>query len=415
VRAEYRRSVLLWAVACGALVPAYFLGAAEVSHFAWDFHAYYAAAEAALDGQAFVGIDPGPPGVSYVYPPISVLLFLPQAAAGDWQVAFLLQTALNVAAALGLAALVLRTVEAERGRLPAVDRVLIGAFCVGSAPIVAVFGQGQVDALIALALAGAFVALERRRHGVAGGLLGAAALVKVFPAALGLWLVWRRAWRALAAAVATGLSGLAVGGLLFGLDAYARYFEVLAGRSRIAEFAGTVSPNFFAMSLYRPLSQLVPAADPVLYAPLSVLAVAPVAGLVARRERTLTDRLATYLVAVAAMLLVSPASNVLYVVYVYFPLLCLLHLDGAGPGQSLLVAGIAALAFPVQPAHVGTALTAVGAPASVSAAVVGVVRPVLTVASLPLLGLVAVLAWCALRAVRRRDAPAVEVRPARAD
>lgn len=414
-RREYRRATLLWSAACGLLVPVYFLGIADVSHLAWDFRAYHAAAEAALRGDPFVGIDTGLPGVRYVYPPISVALFLPQAAVGGWRLAFALQTAVNVAAALGVAAMVVRTVERRRGRLPAVDRLLVAGFCFGSAPAVAVLGQGQVDTLIALALAGAFVAVERDRPVVAGATLAGAALVKVFPAALGLWLVWRRAWRALAAAVATGVAGLAAGALWFGLDAYRRYFGVLAGRSRVAEFAGTVSPNFFSMSLSRPLSQLLPGIDPQLYVPLSLLALLPVAGLVARRERTFADRLATYLVAITVVLLVSPASNALYVVYVYFPLLCLLYLDATGRGQSLLLAGTAAVALPVQPAHVGDILAAAGVPAPVSAHVLAVVRPVLTVASVPLVGLLAVLAWCALRAARSHSHTTADVRPAGAD
>jgi len=416
-RRRYRRVALLWSAAVGLLVPLYFLGIADASHLGWDFRAYHAAARAVLHGEPFVGIDPGVPGVSYVYPPISVVLFLPQGAVGNWRVGFALQSVLNAGAALALAALVVHTVESHRGRLPATDRLLVAGFCLGSAPALAVLGLGQVDALVALALGGAFVALERERGGLAGVAVGGAALVKVFPIALGLWLAWRRAWRALGAAVATGVAGLAMGALWFGLDAYRRYLGVLAERSRVAEFAGTVSADFFAMSLSRPLSQALPGVDPHLYAPLGALLVAPAAVLVAGRERRsdVTDRLATYLVAVASVLLVSPASNVLYVVYVYFPLLCLLYLDTSRRGRSLLLAGTAAIAFPVQPGHVGAALTAAGAPVALSASVAAAAREVLTVVSVPLVGLLAILAWCSLRTVRGRRTPTVDVRAEGAD
>jgi hypothetical protein len=407
--------VLLACLAVGLLVPVYFFVLADVSHFGWDFHAYYAAAEAALDGEAFVGIDTGIPGVSYVYPPIAVAVFLPQAAAGGWTVAFALQTLLNVCTALALAALTLRTVESRRGRLPTVDRALVAGFWLLSAPAVAVLGQGQVDMLIALALVGAFLALERGREGLAGVALGCAALVKVFPAVLGLWLLRRRAWRAVGASVATGIAGLALGWLWFGLDAYRRYLGVLAGRSRVGEFAGTVSPNFFAMSLYRPLSQLLPDVDPNLYAPLAVLAVAPAVALVASRDRGFTDRLATFLVAVAAMLLVSPASNALYVVYVYFPLLCLLYLRPASRWRPMLLAGTVAIAVPLQPAQVGAALAVAGVPDPISAGLLFVVGEALTVASLPLLGLLAVLAWAARGAIESGAGAVTDARPASAD
>lgn len=409
------RRVVLFACALGGLlVPAYFLAVADTAHLAWDYRAYYTAASAALRGESFVGIHSGLPGVTYVYPPVAVALFLPQAALGGWRVAFAAQTAVNLVAALVLAALVCRTVAARRGSLPAVDRVAVTAFCVGTAPAVAVLGQGQVDLLVAVALAGAFLALERDRQALAGVALAGAALVKVFPAALGLWLVWRRAWRALGAAVLTGLSGLAVGALWFGLDAYRRYLAVLAGRSRVAAFGGTVSPDFFAMTLFRPLSQALPTVDPHLYAPLAVLAVVPGVALAVGGERTVVDRLATYLVALAALLAASPASNALYVVYLYFPALCLLYI-GPARRRGLLLGATAAVALPLQPAPVGAALAAVGAPAPVTTTLTGVLAGALTVASVPLLGLVAVLAWGALRGRGPTGRSSPDVRSAPAD
>jgi hypothetical protein len=405
---RYNRTVLSWSVVAGLLVPAYFLAMADVSRFAWDFRAYYVAAEAVLQGDPFVGISPGLPGVRYVYPPNSVVLFLPQAATGSWQTAFVVQTVINVLAVLGVATLVIRTIESRRGSIPILDRLLIVGFTLGSAPVIAIIGQGQIDTLLALAFAGAFLALERGRQEIAGIALASAALVKVFPVVLGLWLVWRRAWRALAAAIVTGITGLVLGGLWFGLDAYRQYLVVLSSRSRIAEFAGTVSPNFFAMSLYRPLSQLLPGVDPSLYAPLSLLILAPVVGLVAHRERTITDRLTTYLVAITAMVLVSPASNVLYVVYVYFPLLSLLYLGPTDRSRSLLLVGTAAIAFPIQPRHVATFFEIVDVPALASGPLLYVLRTALTVASIPLVGFGAILVGCVVHASRKRREHAVD-------
>lgn len=415
VRNRYRAAILLACVFGGFLVPLYFLGLADVTHFAWDFRAYYTAAEAVLHGESFVGINTGIPGVSYVYPPISVALFLPQAAAGGWKLAFALQTVVNVGAAVALAALVVRSIEARRGQLSTGDRLLVVGFCVGSAPTMAIFGQGQVDMLIALTLAAVFLALERDRERLAGVALAAATLVKVFPVVLGLWLVRRRAWRAVGTAIATGLTGLVLGWAWFGLDAYRRYLGVLAGRSRLAEFTGTVSPNFFAMSLYRPLSQVLPNVNPHLYAPLTLVAVVPVTAFVARRDRDFTDRLATYLAAVTAMLVVSPASNALYVVYVYFPLLCLLYLDTTSRGRPLLLTGLVAISFPIQPAHVGAVFETFGVTAPLSTHVLPVVRAMLTVASLPLIGLLVLLAWCSLNATRHRKSSTVDIQGVRAD
>ncbi|QKY20768.1 DUF2029 domain-containing protein [Halolamina sp. CBA1230] len=406
-----RRIALAVSIVAGLLLPVYFLGVAESSYLARDFHAYHAAAEAALAGRPFVGVDSGYPGAEYVYPPVAVLLFLPQAAAGGWLTAFALQTAINVAAATGVAALTVRTIERHGGRLPTLDRLLVAGFVLGAAPSVAVLGLGQVDMLVALALAGSFLALERGQEWIAGVAVAAAALVKLFPVVLGLWLLWRRSWRGLAGAVATGVAGIGLGALLFGVDAYRRYRQVLSQRSRLAEFAGTVSPDFFAMSLHRPLSQLLPGADPLLYVPLSALLLAPPLAVVLRRRRRFVDRLATFLVAVVATLLLSPASNSVYVVYVYVPVLCLLYLTPDDRSRLPLAAGTVAIGVPLQPAQIGAVLAVLGAPEPVHAAVLGASRSVLTVVSTPLLGLLVVLAWCTFHATRYGDERAERARP----
>lgn len=395
-RLDPKRALLLASIAGGLLVPLYFLVLAPTTYLGWDFHAYYAAASAALAGDPFVGVDTGIRGVTYVYPPPSVFAFLPLAPVGNWLVAFALQSVLNVAAALGVAALVVHTVERRQDRLRPSDRLLIAACCVGSAPVIAALGLGQVDTLVALALASAFLALESGRESIAGSLLGAAALVKLFPAALGVWLLYRRAWRALAAAVATGITGLVAGAAFFGVDAYRRFLTVLATRSRLDAFAETVSPNFFAMSLSRPLSQLLPPVPPVTYVVASVLLVSPVLWRVTSGGSTLPDRLATFLAFLTAILVVSPASNTTYVLYLYFPALCLLYLD-TDRRQSLLLAGFAAVSFPIQPAQVSAALAAAGTPAPVQQSVSAVATSSLTVVSVPLLGCLSILAWCGMR------------------
>jgi len=391
-----RRALLFVCIAGGLLVPLYFFVLAPTTYLGWDFHAYYTASSAALDGRPFVGVDTGIRGVTYVYPPPSVLVFLPLASVGNWLVAFALQSVVNVAAAFGVAALVIHTVERQRGHLRTSDRLLITGCCVGSVPVVAALGLGQVDTLVALALASAFLALEYGRESVAGGLLGAAALVKMFPAALGVWLLYRRAWRALAAATATGVAGLAAGVAVFGVDSYRRFLTVLASRSRLDAFADTVSPNFFAMSLSRPLSQLLPPVPPVTYAVVSVVLVTPILWRAANTGTTIVDRLATFLAFLTAILVVSPASNTTYVLYLYFPVLCLFYLD-TERHQPLLFAGFAAVSFPIQPAQISAVLAAVGTPMPVQQSVSAVATSSLTVASVPLLGCLSILAWCGTR------------------
>lgn len=197
--------------------------------------------------------------------------------------------------------------------------------------------------------------------------------------------------------MSTGIFGLGVGALWFGPDMYIEYVSVLAERSRVADFAGTVSPNFFAMSLYRPFSQLSPGIDPAWYGPLSILLLVPAAGLVARRSATFRARLGTYLVALIGMLLASPASNALYVIYVYFPVLTLLYLTHQHPHRLFLLLGIGAIAVPIQPAQVAAVLGLLDVPMMVQTPLLATMRTLTTVTSIPLLGLLAILGWCGLR------------------
>lgn len=69
---------------------------------------------------------------------------------------------------------------------------------------------GNMDAPIVLLLALAFLALRRRRPWLVGAPLAAAAMLKVSPAIVLGYFVWRRDWRALAGAAVTGLLLLAL-------------------------------------------------------------------------------------------------------------------------------------------------------------------------------------------------------------
>ena len=400
-----RRAVLVVALVVGLAVPAYFLALARVVPFAWDFRAYHLAARAALAGEQFVGLQTIP-GVGFVYPPVAVVPYIPLAPF-PLEVAYLLASAVHVAAIGAVALLVLRTVEAQRGPLPTADRALVGGFCLLSAPALAVLGQGQADAVLMPVLAVAFVALERGQGRVAGVAVAAATVVKLFPAGLAAWFVVRRAWRALAAQAVATVGALLGGLFLFGPGAYADYLSVLATRSRLDRFVGTVSPNFRAMTLARPFSNLLPQVDPRLYVPLGLALVAPVAWLVARRTDRFEHRLAGYLAALVAVVIASPASNVHYVVYAYFPLLTLAYVASDRRVRAAFVGALALVAVPVQPAQLDRIGDVLLFPPSVQEAVLAVVRPLLTLGSAPLWGLLLALAGCLAVAVERRPpAPA---------
>ena len=95
---------------------------------------------------------------------------------------------------------------------------------------------------------------------------GLAALLKVFPALLGVWLLRKRAFRAVGAAVATGGGCLLLGVALFGVGSHQTwFFDTVLLRLNREVFAGGLSPTHPFFTVRRPLSVLFPSLDPTLF------------------------------------------------------------------------------------------------------------------------------------------------------
>ena len=354
---------------------------------------YYYSARAALRGADFYAVNPiGQTG--FRYPPAVVLAFAPHAALGDPVLAYALQTLLNLAALAVLAVLVIRAVERAGVELALLDRALVTAavFLVG--PVGVNLVMGQVNPLLALGLAGGAVLLERDRDTLAGAAFGLVALVKLFPALVGVWLLRRRAWRAIAAATVTGLAGLAVGLLIFGPDASVTYFtETLAGETAVASFAGGPDPTAPFVTIRRQLAVLAPGLPSSWLLPVGALVLAPVFVGVNRVVADLRSRLVALQGTLLATLLLLPLEP-FYVILVLFPLLPLLYVLDDGWPRRLFLAGALLLLVPVTWASV-TSMTAV-LPAGAASVVRGAASGLFSFVLPPTIGAYLVLAGCLL-------------------
>ncbi|MFN8634373.1 MAG: glycosyltransferase 87 family protein [Chloroflexota bacterium] len=103
----------------------------------------------------------------------------------------------------------------------------------------------QADPLILLLLVGTLAAFVRRRDGWAAVVLALAVAVKPFLAILGLWLLWKRAYRAVL--LAGGLSAVLVLGPLVALGRLGEYVEVAAYWSGPAMVASPVSQSLASL------------------------------------------------------------------------------------------------------------------------------------------------------------------------
>lgn len=372
-----------------------------------NFSVYYAAADAAVTGGSIYEVTaPGYPGEDfYLYPPVVVVPFVPFLLVPRL-VGFVAFTLLSIAAGVAVALLIVRYLRREGVAVGRVDAVLVVAFVVASTHAVPSVYFGNVNLLLGAASVAGFLALERRRtdagaeglssarrlESLAGLVFGVIALVKAFPALLGLWLLRERSLAATATWAATGAGGLLAGVVLFGRETTVTYFRgVLLPRGDTEAFVGGLDPGAqFYVTLRRPLSQVIwwlaPDADP---AWLTVTTVVVGGGILAAfyvRLDGRQDRLAAML-ATAAVAVTVVASYRLYLVLLYFPAIALLY-TFEGPGYRPFVAGAVLFSLSARPDDV------VAWTAAAPWAVESVLAPLAAGFSLPLLGVLCMLAGC---------------------
>jgi len=336
---------------------------------------YTTAGEAAVAGEAFYGATPaGLPGYRFVYPPVVMLAALPAGLLGSAAATFAVITILSLAAGLGIAVVVSRELERAGTDLARRDRWLVAGFCCLSAYAAPTLVNGQLNLVLGLGLAAGLVAADRDQPTVGGAILAVPATVKLFPATVGLYLLRRRRWRAVTAAIATGV-GLAVVGLLaFGTDASLTYLtSVIPGEVQSGALAGDPLDHGF-LTVRRQLAALVPV-PPAWLPALAVAVVAPLVGLAYRRVDNRLDRWFAILALLVGTLLVLPLEG-LYFPLLMFPLVPLLYRTPTGRPRTLLVAGTALTLLGITPATLD-ALSASGLPLAVT--IVAVLEPVFRV------------------------------------
>lgn len=361
---------------------------------------YFHAGRALLaGGDPYAATPPDHPYHYYLYPPVVTLFLLPHAFAGSEFGALLVQTALTVAAGLGTAAVLRRALVRRGVTLERIDVALLAGFALLSVHAVPVLVMGQVTLLLAFALAVGVDALEGGRGTRAGVAFALAALVKLFPATVGAWLLRRRADRAVAAAVATGLGGLAAGAALLGPDLTLTYaHEVLPAEFRTAAFAGTPSPERNYVTVRRQLAALLPVGPALLPALAAAVLAVPLAFLYRDVDGDVRGS-AALLGTLVATLLFLPLEP-LYFPLLWYPLVVLCYELPPGRARGTLLAGTLGTYLLVD---YGTAtMVAAALPPDAAASLLGAARVAMTVVQPPAVGLWLLLAGAMLA---HRDAP----------
>lgn len=386
------RAVLWLGIAAGVSGAVATL-ATDPSQFALASDVYVHAARTLLDGgDIYASRPPDRPGLPYLYPPAVTLLFVPHALLGSDLAAFGLQTVLNLAVGVTTAVVIARALARHEVSLTRGDTALLGAFVLLSTYGAIQLVNGQVNLWLGLAFAVGFDRLERTPR-VAGAAFALAALVKVFPAAVGVFLLRLRAWGAVVAAVVTGVGGL-LAGLVLGPGPTETYLtRVLVERYREETFSGLPSPTDNVGGIQRQLATL--GVDPPLLTPLALLLVGVGIALAYRRIETDLDRQIAGLATVAAILLFFPLQP-LYFPLLVFPLVVVLVRLPAGRPRLLLVAGTLLSFVRFSHEDVSRAVAVADLPTSVEAPLLTASAWVFTFVRPATVGLALVLVACVL-------------------
>jgi hypothetical protein len=402
-------AVLASAVALGVLTLAHY-AANRPGSFGIDYEVYHVAARTARDGADFYAVSPAGSDFRYLYPPVTVLAFLPSTLADGWLPGFLVLTAASVAASAVAARELCRYVAGLGYDVARLDAALVFAFLVVSSHSAPSLAYGQVNHLLVAAFVVGLVRLaedrdrdpdrdqdsdrSRDRQSRAGALLALPAFVKIFPGAVGLYLLRRRAWRAIAAAVGTAAALTVAGLLAFGVDTYRTYVvDAVLARREVDAFAGGLSPFEAMVTLRRPLSVAFPAVDPTWYAVGAAALLAPVLALVYWQPASRTDWHVALHATLVTMVLWFPSLLVYYAYLTPSLVVCCYDLP-TGRGRSLFVAGALVANLSVSYRGVSEALRTLPVSGGSADVVRELLRPVMTVGTPVLYGCLLMLAGC---------------------
>lgn len=393
------RLILLFGIVVG--VPVAILSAGRLlSGPELDFHAYYFAGRAVLRGEPFVGwaITDGTflTRKAYVYMPITAPLFAVYALFPQWYVPYAIHAGVLLAAFYAVGRINVRYVETHGRALDRADRWLILGFCMFSGPAVLGLYRGNVDPAILLLIAVGFLAVERGREATGGALWAVAAMFKLFPAFLGVWLLYRRAYRGVAAALGVGIGATLLSVGVFGFDVHVEFVEfILHERSREGAFVGGLSPTLMWITLRRPLSHVLPLSGNQLTL-VALALIAPFLYPLYRRADSELARLCAFFATFIALLITVIPLTAGYVIYLLFPLVALAYLAERPVVKGCFLAGLVLINVPLYPPQIRRILAAFPLSSGAVNAVMDVASSVLAVTSIGLWAFLLPFAGCFL-------------------
>lgn len=326
----------------------------------YDFNSYYTSAYATQKGldpyddallQSLAKELKIPKVTEYNYPPFNTLLFLPlsylpyPAAVVVWRI-------LNLSLVVCAVWLICKALKLS---LDVRTAVLIGVVFFSYDPLLYNLANGQINLLILVLLTGTAYAWSRQREVLAGVLLGLAASIKIAPAVLFLYFLWKRGFRLVAAGVATMVGCALLALLTLGEQPTRKAIGIITGFAQAdnAWIANQSWRGFLARLLVG--DEFVPALysavtlERVLYY-AGAFALAALTVFVIYRSRRANQFHLEFALVLIATHLISPVSWVHHLVWAIYALVVLVAacLDRKHFAPIIVLAiGYALLAFPL--------------------------------------------------------------------
>ena len=278
-----------------------------------DFHLYYHAAHDYMpDSMPYFTVTGGLLG-TVPYPPLLAQLLIPLARTFDIIWATRIWFAISVAAWLSLLAVLARF-------LPPEQRFTYWLLAACFVPVFEALRIGQVTVFLLVLIGFAWVAVKKDRPALAGLLIALAAWIKIYPALILVYFLWKRNWRAFWGGVIGGIGlalfQIAISGIGIFIDFF-RSLLVTAGEGGAYHMWKNNSILGFASKLFQTNMRVEPfLVNPTLFTltrlGLSLLVVAVLLFLTLRSKPhrgslRSDDRFdLEYALAVLTMLLLSP-------------------------------------------------------------------------------------------------------------
>jgi hypothetical protein len=277
------------------------------------------------------------------------------------------------------------------------DKLLITGAISLAPPLIGNLLNAQPNFWLLIAFLTGYQLVEKKQQLLAGIMFALPAIFKLWPALLGVWLVYRYQWKAVVSAVTTGTFAIIISVGVFGSAtniAYSRY--ILYTRSWTDLFAGGLSPEMGVVTIRRPISILFPYLDPVYMALIGVVILLPILLYYYSTATGQIGRLVAFEVTVIIILLILPSITPYFIFPFAFavPLLYVLE----PPHQH--IAGVASVCI-VFIADAGNITTLLGLSPVISGVLRTIAWSILQYISIPLIGCL-VLLWV-FRRIKTRE------------